>query len=147
MTKTKPLRAQLSREILVPSYETNYAKAARRHWSAAEALPDTCRSVAGYLYGVAAECAVKAVMRGVAKLQELPEDRRADPYYAHYPHLAPLLRERISGRIAAAELAAFARDSFLQGWDTDMRYSDGSAVTESRVSSWREDAERAVSNV
>lgn len=129
----------------MPVYVTDYAKAARRTWAAAEALPKTCQAVKGYLYGIAAECAVKACMRR-AGLTELAEDRRNDPYFAHYPYLANQLKERIVGR-GQSDLARYAQTTFLQDWNTDMRYSDGSQITSHMVSKWRDAADRAVADV
>lgn len=126
-------------------YKTDYTRAARRTWDSAVELPQKCRSVAGYLYGIAAECAVKAIMKRIG-IPEQPDERGADPYYAHYPNLAPLLREQIAGR-GAAELNPFVADSYLQNWSTKMRYSDGGKVTEQRVNKWREHAELALSRV
>ncbi|HYN77965.1 MAG TPA: hypothetical protein VES73_09240 [Lamprocystis sp. (in: g-proteobacteria)] len=46
------------------SYTPDLTAAARRHLAAAEALADgASRRVAGYLYGIAVECAIKAMMR------------------------------------------------------------------------------------
>lgn len=127
------------------NYNTDYVKAARRTWEAAEALPETCQSVAGYLYGVVTECAVKAIMRRKG-LAELVDDRPIDPYYSHYPHLASRLRERIAGR-GQAELAPFTENGFLSQWSTEMRYSDGRAISAKMVMGWRENAERALAHV
>lgn len=131
--------------MTVADYQTNYTKAARRHWDAAEELPSKCRSVAGYLYGVAGECAVKSIMKRVG-IEEMPDDKRSDPYYAHYPYLANRLRERINGR-GAAELNQFAVPNYFNNWNTDMRYSDGSLISAEVLSVWRENAERALANV
>ena len=65
--------------------------AARRHLYAAEILATEQRpDVAGYLYEIAAECAIKAMMSdaGIAIPTDLSRD--ADhPYYAHFPESEP----------------------------------------------------------
>lgn len=79
-------------------------------------------------------------------LAELADDRYTDPYYNHYPHLASRLRERIAGR-GQIELAPFTENGFLRQWSTDMRYSDGRAISAKMVKGWRENAERALAHV
>ena len=59
------------------AYKSNYPAAARRHLDAADAPygPERRRVVAGYLYGIAAECALKALMKE-AGLRPLGNDNR-----------------------------------------------------------------------
>lgn len=116
-------------------------KAAHRHWNAAETLPDTDRGVAGYLYGLAAECAVKAIMQQEG-LQPSALRTGGDPFYAHFPDLQDALLDRIQGR-GLGRLTRFTRQSYMREWDIRMRYSDGVAITPSRVARWRNDAEVA----
>lgn len=119
-------------------YVPDTTKAAHRHWDAAEALPDTNRGVAGYLYGLAAECAVKAIME-----QEglRPSMRRidGDPFYSHFPKLQDALLDLIEGR-GQARLMRFTQQSYMREWDIKMRYSDGVEINPDRVARWRNDA-------
>ena len=95
-------------------------------------------------YGVAAECALKQIMResGIRPLP--PEQRRDDPYYAHFPTLKTMLCDNIHGR-RQGELRGYAEDDNLMSeWDTDMRYAPGREITERRVDRWREHASRLV---
>src|SRR3954469_24895949 len=105
------------------SYNTNLPAAARRHVEAADALADTPRrDVAGYLYGIAAECAVKAIMTSI------PRARLDDAFYAHFPELRTILRDVLQGR-SAMPLSLFINDdSFLNNWNVAMRYSDGRQI-------------------
>lgn len=120
-------------------------KASRRHWAAAEELRDgTSRSVAGYLYGIACECAVKQRMHD-AGLREGGE-RRADPFYAHFPQLKTLLRDEIEGR-GTAELLQYCAQNFMAQWAIEMRYSDGTAVDSAAVERWRTDAETVLAEL
>lgn len=126
------------------SYTPNLPVAAGRHLAAAEELAGgTCRRVAGYLYGIAAECAIKAMMLQVG-LTPLPgEQRRADPFYAHFPELRTLLRDRLAGRRDALLLRFIKDDSFLHHWDTEMRYCAGAEIQDSWITDWQTHARNA----
>jgi len=127
------------------NYKPNLAKSARRHLIAADALAATDRKdVAGYLYGVAAECAVKAMMQQAGIQPLSPAERRADPYYLHYPHLASVLRDRLKGRVSMPLLQIVNNDQFMSRWNTDMRYSSGSDIKKKWVSDWGVQAKQAV---
>lgn len=116
-------------------------KAAHRHWNAAEALPATNRGVAGYLYGLAAECAVKAIMLQEG-LTASEKGTNGDPFYTHFPKLQEALLDTIEGR-GLGRLTRFTQQSYMREWNTKMRYSDGAEITPDRVARWRSDAEVA----
>lgn len=76
-------------------YTQNLRNAADRHFTAAKVLHQHssggsqpgCKTVAGYLFGIAGELAIKELMRD-SGMRPLPaEDRRDDPFYAHFPAL------------------------------------------------------------
>lgn len=124
----------------------DFPTSARRHLEAAEALFDQekRRDVAGYLFGIAAECALKAMMLE-AGLRPLEKDRRReDPFYAHFPQLKTQLRDRQLGR-AATPLKTFIENSnFMSQWDTDMRYCKGDQIRPDWVERWRYQARDVV---
>jgi len=122
------------------AFTPNMPAAARRHLVAAEELADTARwDVAGYLYGIAAECAIKTMM------ENIPLARRQEAFYAHFPELRTLLRDTLQGR-SARPLSAFINDDrFLNNWHVSMRYADAQQISEQWVTAWREQARRAVS--
>jgi hypothetical protein len=128
------------------TYSSDMRSAAYRHLAAAECLYEkTDRwDVAGYLFGIAAECALKQMMvnRG---MRRLPEDqRRNDPFYAHFEELKTLLRDISQGR-SWRELNAFVSDSsFMQHWDVSMRYSHGKDIERRWVEKWSQDARNVV---
>ncbi len=97
--------------------------------------------VAGYLYGLAAECALKQIMR-YSGLRPLPlEQRRDDPFYAHFPELKTLLRDHSHGR-RAGDLRKYAEDGQLMNeWDTSMRYAPGNEILPRHVARWKQQAE------
>lgn len=125
-------------------YTPDYRSASYRHQQAADALIDGHRyDVAGYLYGWAAECAVKHMMLE-SGMRPLPNaQRRNDPFYAHFESLKTTLRDTAHGRLQG-RLSKIANDSgFMQRWDTSMRYSDGRAIQRRMVEAWRDNAKAA----
>ena len=123
------------------SFSRDLRAAAHRHLEAGEYLAKTHRKdVAGYLFGIAAECALKNMMiaSGMRHLSEA--DRRDDPFYAHFESLKSMLRDTASGRLAT-ELRRYAENSsFMQHWDISMRYSNGKEVRSEWVDRWHRDA-------
>jgi hypothetical protein len=132
-------------------YTQSFDKSARRHLEAADLLddeaatrPKKCRTIAGYLYGVAAECALKKIMRE-SGMRPLPSDRRRDdPYYAHFPQLKTMLRDDAHGH-RGGELKQYADDANLMSeWSTDMRYAPGSDLDLRWVERWKTQAHALV---
>jgi hypothetical protein len=124
---------------------------ATRHLEAADALFHNKegsryphRAVAGYLYGIAGENALKEIMRD-SGIRPLPkEQKRDDPYYAHFPVLKTLLRDQNHGR-RAGELKKYAEDGALMSeWDIDMRYAPGKDINAKWIENWQRDARRLV---
>jgi hypothetical protein len=139
------LRRRASRALPMPedetemSYRTDYQQSARRHLEAADHLgspPSRRRDVAGSLYGVSAELAVKQMMRN-SNMRPLPiANRRDDPFYAHFPELKTLLRDRAAGR-RQGELRRIADNSrLMQCWDTAMRYAPATDIQQGWVDLW-----------
>jgi hypothetical protein len=123
------------------NFTPNMTKAAHRNWAAAERLrngkaPD--RTTAGYLYGIAAECAIKALFRDMF----WTADSKDGPVYAHFPGLKSKLRDAISGR-GAALLMRFTDQHYMEGWAIDVRYSDGTRPDAATLDRWRAHADEA----
>lgn len=136
------------------AYTFDLVNSARRHLAAGDRLsgdPEHHRKrdlgVAGYLYGLAAECALKQLMRegGVARLPEA--QKREDPYFAHFPELKAMLRDRIEGRRAAALLSIAKDDALMNGWDVRMRYAPNDEIQQDHVRKWRDQATKLVNKV
>ena len=122
-------------------FTQNMTKAAHRNWAAAERLRDAGapdRTTAGYLYGIAAECAIKAMYRDIS----WTDDSRDGPVYAHFPSIKAKLRDAISGR-GASQLAKFTDQHYMEGWVIDIRYSDGARPDVATLEKWRSDADVA----
>jgi hypothetical protein len=122
------------------AYQIDLIASAKRHWLDAEMLLKLKRAqCAGYHYGYSAECGLKSVLFR----HNIPrrEDRRNDPYWAHFPELRTLLIRDGRGRLPQKLYQLLAHASFMQNWDTDIRYATDHAVDEERASLWREQAD------
>lgn len=129
-------------------YTLNLPDSARRHFAAAEELIKTDRSdVAGYLYGIATECAVKAMMLQ-AGIKPLPAaQKRDDPFFQHYPQLQSALRDRLKGRVSSPLHQFVNNQEFLQHWNTDMRYAPGKEIKSLWVKKWQVQAHQTVNSI
>lgn len=130
------------------SFTPDMASASRRHLQAADVLQDgNGRAVAGYLYGLAAECAVKAMMLE-AGIRLLPQGEKSDdPYYAHFPHLRTMLRESLEGRSAVPLRRLIENDNFFSYWDIKIRYCKRDEILDRWIDTWREQARQTVSTI
>lgn len=128
------------------AYSPNMPAAARRHLQAADLLKDTHRlDVAGYLYGIAAECAIKAMLIDAGFRRQ--EERRTDPLYMHYPYLRTALLDRLGGRRVVPLMHFVANPRFLQNWSTEMRYCKGDEIAREWVQRWEDQARQAVASM
>lgn len=131
------------------TFAVDMPAAARRHLEAANTLfAGSRKDVAGYLFGLAAECAVKAMMHDAGvKSVSATENRREDPYFAHFPELRTMLRDGLKGRIGSP-LATFVNsDAFMNTWSTKMRYSHGKDIAPAMIQKWSEQAHQAVAAI
>ena len=131
------------------SYAIDLAKAARRHLEAAQLLdrdsPQGRRDVAGYLYGVAAECALKQLMRASGMLPQA--DKRGDPFFLHFPELKTALRVSAAGRLQS-RLLRYANDNrLMREWDVKMRYAPSWDVLAMPLDEWAEQARRLTADM
>ncbi|MBS4049733.1 MAG: hypothetical protein KGZ69_00830 [Methylomonas sp.] len=126
------------------TYSLNVHSAAHRHLLAANILYDegSRRDVAGYLYGIAAECAIKAMMIDAG--QRPIENRKDDPFFAHFPQLRTMLRDRQIGRRGTILRRFIENDHFFSQWDTKMRYCKGTEIEDKWIVNWKDQACDAV---
>lgn len=125
------------------AYTRDLVDAARRHREAADCLydgPPPCRrrDVAGYLYGLAAECALKQILALSTNWRDVDRDDSA--FYAHFPDLKSLAREHLSGRNAGVLRRFVEDDAFVNEWHVKMRYGARKAVLDRLVERWRAQA-------
>ena len=127
------------------AYRQDLLNSAKRHLRAADELhgltsagsQPACRAVAGYLFGLSGELAVKAMMRDSGMVPLAVDRRRDDPFYAHFPELKSRLRDTLKGR-RSGELRRISETSALfQNWDTDMRYAPTADIQDAWVDSWK----------
>ncbi len=99
-----------------------------------------CRAVAGYLFGIAGELALKEMMRNLG-IKPLPlEQRNDDPFYAHFPSLKTMLANGEGRR--AGELLKYANDTRLfNNWNITMRYAPTTEIDLRWVEAWKASAE------
>ena len=127
-------------------YARDLRAAAYRHFEAGEALLEAHRTnVAGYLFGWAAECALKHLMIASGMRMPPSNPRDGNAFYAHFEALKTALSDQASGRLKIL-LRRFADDPrLMQHWATTMRYSHGKDIDPRWVESWRQSARQLVS--
>jgi hypothetical protein len=127
------------------AYGKNLPSSAKRHLRAADELHGSvsggsqpgCKAVAGYLFGISGEVAVKEMMRDSGMRPLGVESRRDDPFYAHFPELKTHLRDTAKGR-RGDELRKIGENAGLfQYWDPNMRYAPTADIEDAWVDSWR----------
>jgi hypothetical protein len=137
------------------AYRQDLKGSARRHLAAAARLHEDSqpgtkpgnRAVAGYLFGLAGELALKHIISdsGMEPLEE--DDERGDPIYAHFPKIKTFLLYTAEGR-RQGDLLKYARDSSLfREWDIAIRYARTSDISETLTSLWKSQAEALVANM
>ncbi|WP_146604357.1 hypothetical protein [Rhodoplanes roseus] len=143
----------VGRRIL--TYRIDFSNSARRHLNAAKTLFETTlaanqvgnKAVAGYLYGISGELAVKEMMRRIGIKPLTKDERRDDPFFAHFPQLKTLIRDGAAGR-RSGRLRTVAVDARLfRDWNTDMRYASTSDIDSNLVASWKQHAESLVAEM
>lgn len=126
------------------AYRQDLRMAARRHLKAAQVLYDQtgaatqpgCKAVAGYLFGLSGELAVKDLMR----------DSGVDPIAQHFQILKSMLAA-IPGR-RAGELRKLAENPQLfQYWDITMRYARTQDIDPAWIAAWKTSAEDLVGRI
>lgn len=136
------------------SYDQNPSGSARRHLTAAcelYAVTDHgkqpgCTAVAGYLFGLAGELAVKAIMLDSGMRPSDPRQRR-DAFFEHFPALKAVLKDQLKGR-RAGELRQIAEDKALfDTWHTNMRYSSTDKINSVKVIAWKSSAEQLIARM
>lgn len=123
-------------------------KAALQHFLAAEYLlneKENLRNVAGYLYGIAAECAVKYIILHSEIRHIFPRGRdKQNPIYAHFPDIKRLLLNNIQGRKAHV-LQQVITVQFMSEWDISIRYAPSHSIKSAMVTRWQKQAKDIIS--
>ncbi len=124
------------------SFQQNMPKAAHRNRQAADELEKGHRrDVAGYLYGIAAECAIKEM---VTNIPLTSEHSKQEIHYSHFPDLRTLVRDALRGRAVKPLMTFIFDDNFMNNWDISMRYAEAGQIQEAWIDRWRDQARAAV---
>lgn len=135
----------------VMAYGQDLPRSARRHWSAAVKLHDGNApgdvpgntAVAGYLFGITGELALKHLMIRSGMKPSLSAEKR-DPFYVHFPYLKTLLRDQAQGRLSQKLVALASNEALFQNWAIEMRYAGTDQVKEQWVTQWRKNAKELI---
>lgn len=123
----------------------DYADAARRHWDDGLFLiADSRLANADHLFGLAAECALKAVMRPLGmKLRPsgVPEDKRHGHIDRLWDEFGAFVSSRGGARYGA--LLNAHQNPFAGSWKVDQRYDARSDFTPAAVASHQHGAQTA----
>lgn len=121
------------------AFEHDMPAAAHRHLDAGDKLIKfERRDVAGYLFGLAAECAVKAMATRILSA------RRDEIFYTHFPELRVLLKDALQGREAQRLRGLIEHDGFMNGWHVRIRYARAADLKSMPVETWRAQAAQAI---
>lgn len=132
-------------------YSHDLRKSALRHLRAGQVLYERegpgdqpgCSAVAGYLFGIAGELAIKELMRMSGMWPRDASGGGENPFYAHFPSLKNMLTVAQGRR--AGELRQLGDDPrFFQNWDIRMRYAPATDVKEEWVAAWKGSAEEVI---
>lgn len=119
-------------------------EAAHRHLQAADTLcaaPGHRKDVAGYLYGIAAECAIKQMLIALPLPPEYDKDYI---FHAHFPELRTMLRDALGRRNGIPLVVFINNDAFMNNWNVGMRYADARQILPEWVDAWQRQARAAV---
>lgn len=117
--------------------------AAHRHLEAAQKLhKEEPRATAAYLYGLAAECAVKELAESVPELL-MGEIR------LHFPELRTYVLENLTGRRGATLKSLLESDAFMNTWDIVIRYAPANEILrkKGKLDLWAKQASDAVNRM
>ncbi|HNY32408.1 MAG TPA: hypothetical protein PKO15_16095 [Fibrobacteria bacterium] len=109
----------------------NYRKAALRHFDDGDYLLDDHRLPnADHHYGVAAECALKAIMRGLGMPMKLPSGQMPKyPHNVHVNELWSLFHIFANGNSGSVYSSLVPSANPFVNWSVHDRYEDGSKYT------------------
>ena len=121
--------------------QKDMASAARRHYDDGVRLESASRhDNAGYHFGFAAECSVKAALMK----QGIRGENNDRVLFLHFPALRETALGVAQGRSFAALIRLMAKPSFMQHWDTKMRYLTTGYLDAKRVAKWKDEAKEAI---
>ncbi len=122
----------------------DYLDSARRHWEDGQILHDANRLPnADQLFGFAAECGLKAVMRALGMRLDSGGRPREKKHRRHIDGLWDVFRSFCQGRSGARYASALSANNPFLNWSVDQRYykSSASCFDQVRVNEHRNGAQ------
>ena len=117
---------------------TNYRDAAVRHYVDGDTLRSGLRQAnADQLYGLSAECSLKAVMVGLGMQVTTKGAPRDYAHKVHMPELWMAFQSFAEGRLAFCYLEPLSHRNAFDDWKVDQRYWASSAIGAARASNHR----------
>ena len=122
------------------AYPADFRAAHRRHWQDAELLFKHQRwANADQLYGLSAECGLKAVMVGLG-MEVGPQGAPPQRYRKHVNDLWPQFVTFVSGRSGSPYMPMLPPVNPFATWSIDSRYAHGRYFSKAAVDPHREAA-------
>lgn len=128
--------------VKTPTWSVDFLDAHQRHWTDAEILNEQNRLAnADHLYGMSAECGLKAVMEKLGMPVDSlgPTDKR---YKVHINVLWTRFKSFASGRLDSTLVSLLPDTDPFDDWDVNQRYANKTYFTRSWVQQHRSGAER-----
>ena len=123
--------------------EADFTDAHRRHWADAELLFEHDRwANADHLYGLSAECGLKAVMVGLGMSVDESGAPREREHRQHMPELWPVFEDFTRKRGEGAYLALLPDGRPFAGWSINGRYANRRRFQSANVEPHRDAARR-----
>lgn len=118
---------------------TNYRDAAIRHLTDGDTLSSAKRYAnADQLYGLAAECALKAVMVGLGMQVTRGGAPRDHAHKVHMPELWMAFQSFAEGRLASRYMEPLSHLNPFEDWKVDQRYWASRAIGMARTQNHRD---------
>lgn len=115
----------------------NYQKSGRRLHIDANHLMDKQRhATACHLYGLAAECGIKAFIEAQPGRQNIP--------HKHLPSLIDDAKRLLGGRTRAHLLNVISAPDYMAGWRVDNRYWDEACFTPAQCAKYKADSNKVL---
>lgn len=131
----------------VPSWQTDFRDAHERHWKDGERLYQAQRwANADHLYGLSAECGLKAVMVGLG----MGTDDQGSPpkgYKVHVNKLWGQFLTFLQGRPQAQYAGLLSDMNPFENWSAEQRYAHQKHFTQDMVLAHREATDKVRSVV
>ena len=122
---------------------TNFRDASARHFEDAEILLREARKAnADHLFGLSAECSLKAVMLALGMAVTTGGTPADKGHKVHMPELWAAFQSFASGRLASRYLEPLDKTNPFSDWAVDQRYWERSAILDTALARHERAAEQ-----